>query len=137
YGKFGFIPASEQLTTLLELSAGVAKPNTEFFIWPETALSSDRGGIDEEQFRAHAAYERVTDSLDDYKNGNVLSGLESCQNYNYGKAVTARDYGNGVFLDPLNAAVLIDQSSKLQFYQKSKLVPGLEQLPFGNSLSFM
>src|SRR5690606_13655098 len=70
YGKFGFIPASEQLTTLLELSAGVAKPNTEFFIWPETALSSDRGGIDEEQFRAHPAYERVTDFLDDYKNGN-------------------------------------------------------------------
>src|SRR5690606_41795295 len=70
YGKIGFIPASEKLTRLLELSAGVAKPCTEFFIWPETALSSDRGGIDEEQFRAHPAYERVTDFLDDYKNGN-------------------------------------------------------------------
>lgn len=137
YGKFGFIPASEQLTTLLELSAGVAKPNTEFFIWPETALSSDRGGIDEEQFRAHPAYERVNDFLNDYKNGNVLSGIESYQIYNYAKTVTARDYGNGIFLDPFNAAVLIDQSSKLQFYHKSKLVPGVEQLPFGNTLSFM
>lgn len=137
YGKFGLIPPAEQLTTLLELSERVAKPNTEFFLWPETALSSERGAIDEEQFRAHPAYERVIDFLNRYKNGNVLSGIESYQIYNYAKTPTARDYGNGVFLDPFNAAVLIDQSSKLQFYHKSKLVPGVEQLPFGETLSFM
>src|SRR5690606_23055221 len=28
-------------------------------------------------------------------------------------------------------------SSKLQFYHKSKLVPGVEQLPFGEALAFM
>src|SRR5690606_8283939 len=137
YGKIGLIPPAQQLTTLLELSERVAKPNTEFFLWPETALSSERGAIDEEQFRAHPAYERVIDFLNRYKNGNVLSGIESYQIYNYAKTPTARDYGNGVFLDPFNAAVLIHQSSKLQFYHKSKLVPGVEQLPFGETLSFM
>ncbi|PRD47890.1 apolipoprotein N-acyltransferase [Sphingobacterium haloxyli] len=137
YGKFGPIPPSAQLSTLLELSERVAKPNTEFFLWPETALSSERGGIDEEQFRAYPAYERVVSFLDKYKNGNVLSGIESYRIYNHAKTATARDFGNGVFLDPFNAAVLIDQSSKLQFYHKSKLVPGVEQLPFGETLSFM
>lgn len=137
YGKFGSISPEEQLSTLLELSEGVAKPNTEFFIWPETAISSERGGIDEDQFRGHPAYERVINFLDHYKNGNVLSGIESYQIYNRAQTPTARDFGNGVFLDPFNAAVLIDQSSKLQFYHKSKLVPGVEQLPFGEALRFI
>src|SRR5690606_9919631 len=107
YGKFGFISPDQQISTLLELSARVAKPNTEFFIWPETAISSERGGIDEEQFRAYPAYERIIDFLDNYKNGNVLSGIESYQIYSEPKTPTARDYGNGIYLDPFNAAVLI------------------------------
>ena len=37
----------------------------------------------------------------------------------------------------MNAAVLIDGSSKLQFYHKSKLVPGAEKLPFGEALDFL
>ena len=137
YGKFGRISPTDQLSTLLKLSERVGKPNTEFFLWPETAISSERGGIDEEHFRSDPAYERIIDFLDNYKNGNVLSGIESYQIYNYPKTATARDYGNDTYLDPFNAAVLIDQSSKLQFYHKSKLVPGVEQLPFGEALHFM
>lgn len=137
YGKFGFIPAAEQLTTLIELSEGVAKPHTEFFLWPETALSSDQGGIEEEAFRSYPSYERITHFLDRYKNGNVLSGIESYQIYNYPKTPTARELAPDTFFDPFNAAVLIDGSSKLQFYHKSKLVPGVEQLPFGEALGFL
>ena len=136
YGKFDFISSEEQLTNLIALSNSVGKPNTEFFIWPETAISA-RGGINEEEFRAYPAYDRIQSFLDTYKNGNVLSGIESYQIYNYQKTMTARDYGDNRFLDPFNAAVLIDESSKLQFYHKSKLVPGVEQLPFGDILAFM
>lgn len=136
YGKFGFITPEQQLTTLIKLSEKVAKPNTEFFLWPETAISG-RNGINEDTFRAHPAYEEIQQFLNNYKNGNVLSGIESYQIYNYAKTSTARDYGDSIFLDAFNAAVLIDQSSKLQFYHKSKLVPGVEQLPFGEALAFM
>src|SRR5690606_39676955 len=58
YGKFGYIPPEEQLNRLIQLSAEVAKPNTEFFIWPETAISA-RGGINEEEFRSYPAYEQI------------------------------------------------------------------------------
>src|SRR5690606_10854283 len=71
-----------------------------------------------------------------YHNGNVLSGIESYQIYEDQKTLTARPYGN-VFYDSFNAAVLVDGSSKLQFYHKSKLVPGAEKTPFGKSLAFM
>ncbi|MFD1768228.1 apolipoprotein N-acyltransferase [Sphingobacterium suaedae] len=136
YGKLRNIPPQEQLEDLVRLSESVAQPNTEFFIWPETAISAS-GGIDENEFRSYPAYERTVQFLNKYKNGNVLSGIESHQLYTFPKTPTAREVVPGRFFDPFNAAVLIDQSSKLQFYHKSKLVPGVEQMPFGGALAFM
>ncbi|WP_164126819.1 apolipoprotein N-acyltransferase [Sphingobacterium luzhongxinii] len=135
YQKFGSITPEEQLDRLFKLSESVAKPNTEFFLWPETAIS-DRNGIDEEEFRAYPAYENSVSFLEKYHNGNILSGIESYRMYSDQKTPTARPYGDR-FEDYFNAAVLIDGSSKVQFYHKSKLVPGVEQMPFGKALSFM
>lgn len=81
YQKFGRITPEEQLTTLIALSEKVAKPNTEFFIWPETAISAQQG-INEDEFRSQTAYSRIITFLDKYKNGNVLSGIESYRVYN-------------------------------------------------------
>src|SRR5690606_12504597 len=68
YGKSGYIAPEEPLENLISLSESVAQPNTEFFIWPETAISS-RGGINEEDFRQYPAYERIVNFLGKYFNG--------------------------------------------------------------------
>jgi len=135
YIKFQISP-EEQLNTLFSLSSSVAKPNTEFFIWPETALSQN-GDFDEESLRETYSYQRILKFLDQYKNGNVLSGIESYQLYNYAKTATAREIAPNIYQDNFNAATLIDYSSKLQFYHKSKLVPGVEQMPFGAAMNFL
>lgn len=135
YIKFQLSP-QEQLNTLFSLSKSVAKPNTEFFIWPETALSQP-GDFDEENFRDTYSYQQILNFLDAYKNGNVLSGIESYQRYNFAKTATAREIAPHVFQDNFNGATLIDYSSKLQFYHKSKLVPGVEQMPFGAAINFL
>lgn len=135
YGKFGPISPEEQLETLVRLSESVAPPHTEYFIWPETAISA-REGINEETFRDYPAYQRTLSFLDHFKNGSVLSGIESYIIYPDQRTSTARAYSN-VFVDHFNSSVLIDNSTKLQYYHKSKLVPGAEQLPFGNAVKFM
>lgn len=135
YGKYGYIAPEEQLENLIRLSESVAQPNTEFFIWPETAISS-RGGINEEDFRQYPAYERIVSFLGKYFNGNVLSGIESYALYDDKKTPTARPLGDK-YVDSFNSSTLIDGSSKLQYYHKSKLVPGVEQMPFGKILAFM
>lgn len=135
YIKFRISP-EEQLNTLFSLSNSIAKPNTEFFIWPETALSQN-GDFDEENLRETYSYQRILQFLDQYKNGNVLSGIESYQLYNYAKTTTAREIAPHIYQDNFNAATLIDYSSKLQFYHKSKLVPGVEQMPFGAAMNFL
>ena len=135
YQKFGTITPAEQLETLISLSKSVAKPNTEFFIWPETAIS-EQGGISEEDYRQYPSYERIVRFLDEYHNGNVLSGIESYSIYQDAQTPTARQFGGG-YIDHFNSSTLIDGSSKLQYYHKSKLVPGVEQTPFGTFLNFM
>ncbi|MVZ66437.1 apolipoprotein N-acyltransferase [Sphingobacterium sp. DK4209] len=135
FGKWGPITPEEQLSVLTNLSQKVAKLNTEFFIWPETAIS-DRNGVNEEEFRDYPQYQKILTFLEPYHNGNVLSGIESYALYSDQRTPTAKKIGN-LFCDRFNAGVLIDGSSKLQFYHKSKLVPGAELLPFGNTLSFL
>src|SRR5690606_3025721 len=135
FGKWGPITPEDQLNVLTNLSQKVAKLNTEFFIWPETAIS-DRNGINEEEFREYPQYQKVLQFLEPYHNGNVLSGIESYVLYADQRTPTAKPIGN-MFYDSFNAGVLVDGSSKLQFYHKSKLVPGAELMPFGKALSLL
>lgn len=135
YEKFGSVSPDEQLDILIHLSKTQAKVNTEFFIWPETAIS-ERRGINEQDFRAYPSYNKIVDFLKQYKNGSVISGLESYAIYPDKKTFTSREFGHQ-FIDNFNSSTLIDGSTKLQYYHKSKLVPGVEQLPFGHILAFM
>ncbi|SFC49074.1 apolipoprotein N-acyltransferase [Parapedobacter composti] len=135
YGKFTFITPQEQTENLIRLSESVGQPNTEFFIWPETAIAR-QGGYNEDEFHRDPVFLRIQDFLNAYKNGNVLSGIEGHRIYSHPETPTARAY-DGIYYDAFNSAVLIENSAKLQFYHKSKLVAGAEQFPFGGALSFM
>ena len=135
YEKFESLPASEQIKRLIHLSDSIAQANTEYFIWPETAISE---GTNEGQIQTNLNYSTVQSFLRKYRNGNVLSGIESYLLYDSPKTATARYLEeNGQYLDVFNAAIQIENSSKPQFYHKSKLVPGVEQTPFSSSLSFL
>jgi apolipoprotein N-acyltransferase len=135
YEKFGSLPAEVQIKNLIRLSDSVALPNTEFFIWPETAIPE---ATNEATIRESSSFHQIQNFLDHYKNGSLLTGIESYLIYDSAKTLSATYYPhlNG-YVDAFNAAVLIENSGKVQFYHKSKLVPGVEQLPFKNALAFM
>lgn len=135
YEKFGGLNASAQIARMIHLSDSLGQPNTEYFIWPETAISQE---TEESNVRTEPNYLAIQSFLSKYKNGNVLSGIESFTIYDSQKTETARyDDLRKVYFDVFNAAVLIENSPKVQFYHKSKLVPGVEQTPFSNSLGFL
>lgn len=135
YEKFGSIPASEQTRNLIKLSDSLGQTNTEYFIWPETAIP---GYIDEDRILNDQNFLAVQNFLKKYKNGNVLTGIESFRAYDSQKTKTARYHDqSGRYYDAFNAATQIENSSKTQFYHKSKLVPGVEQTPFSSALSFL
>nr|WP_305121194.1 apolipoprotein N-acyltransferase [Pedobacter xinjiangensis] len=135
YEKFNSLPANEQVKRLIYLSDSLGQPNTEYFIWPETAISES---ADEERIRFDSNYVSIKSFLQKYKNGNVLSGIESYLLYDTAKTPTARyNEQNGIFYDAFNAAIQIENTARVQFYHKSKLVPGVEQTPFSSALSFL
>lgn len=135
YEKWGPVPSGVQVQRLIHLSDSVAKPNTEYFIWPETSIPDF---VDENEIRTNPNFYMVQNFLGKYKNGNVLTGIESYLLYDSAKTPTARFVERmGKYSDYFNAAINIENSAKVQFYHKSKLVPGVEQLPFASVLSFM
>ncbi len=134
YTKFN-IPSYQGIQLLTHLSDSLAQPNTEYFIWPETAISDD---INEDSFENSSQYNQVRQFLAKYKNGNVISGISTYKIYPDAHTLTAQHLSQGSdYLDVFNAAVNIENSGKLQFYHKSKLVPGAEAMPFGSALSFL
>jgi apolipoprotein N-acyltransferase len=68
----------------------------------------------------------------------VLTGAETYKLYNNQATSTATyDPQGKVYFDNFNSAVNIENSAEVQFYHKSKLVPGAEAMPFGSALSFL
>ena len=135
YQKFGAISATEQLQILTHLSDSVAQVNTEYFVWPETAVPNYS---DEESIRSTADYMRLQQFISKYKNGSLITGIESTRRYNDQKTVTAQlDPNTGMYKDTFNAAIQVENSSNVQFYHKSKLVPGVEKMPFPELFTFL
>jgi len=135
YAKGGEIPAYQQVATLTKLSDSIAQVNTEFFIWPETAIPDP---IDEDHIRTNNYFVQAQRFLNKYKNGNIITGAETYKIYNTRETKTASPMpGTRQFADSFNTAVNIENSAEVQFYHKSKLVPGAESLPFGDALSFL
>lgn len=132
--KFESMSTDAQVDVLIKLSDSFAQANTEFFIWPETAI----GDLYEETFLNASSIMKIKKFLDRYKNGNVLCGATTIKQYESPETVTARKFQNGACCyDVFNSALLIENSPLIQVYHKSKLVPGVEQIPYPYLFKFL
>jgi apolipoprotein N-acyltransferase len=66
----------------------------------------------------------------------MVIGLSSYREFQPNETIskTARKTPRGTFYDAYNTAAQFDSCSKIQIYHKSKLVPGVEKMPFGDLL---
>lgn len=135
YAKYGSLTPEQQLDKLVHLSKEKGQVNTEFFIWPETALV---GYTEESDFRLTAHFKSVQVFLDSFKNATVITGAETYLTYPKKETLTAKfNKENNFWWDSFNTAVAIENTPKLKFYHKSKLVPGVEKMPFPEVLSIL
>ncbi|HEY0770095.1 MAG TPA: apolipoprotein N-acyltransferase, partial [Sphingobacteriaceae bacterium] len=87
YAKWGSLSSSAQIEKLIHLSDSAAQPNTEYFIWPETAIPEY---INENEIQTNSNFLKAQDFLKKYKNGNLICGIESYLLYDSAKTPTAR-----------------------------------------------
>lgn len=134
--KFDELPAEIQIRRMIHLSDSLGQKNTEFFLWPETAL---QGGIFENDLSRDYHVSLVRNFITRYKNGNVLTGASTYMQYEKKETPTARVYSNGqCCYDAYNTALFIESfSPEVQVYHKSKLVPGVEQMPYPGLFRFL
>ncbi len=135
YGKVTAIPPFQQISILTHISDSLGQANTEFFIWPETAISEQ---VNEDKIRNNEYFLQAQQFLSKYKNGNLITGAETFKIYSKDASPTATyDPQAHEYFDNFNTALNIENSAEVQFYHKSKLVPGAEALPFAGTLSFL
>jgi apolipoprotein N-acyltransferase len=128
----------DQLAKLLQLVSTVIDSNTSLIIGPETALAN---GMWEEEIPLNENIIVLKKYLLSYPNCNVLLGLSSFKAYeaaDANKPITARKLKNAnIYFDAFNTALLLQPNGSLQLYHKSKLVPGVEQMPYPKIFGFL
>ena len=135
-GGSRFIPYEQQLERLINLSEKMITPETEFVAWPETAIP---GGMDINKFEEYRQIQRIRQFLQKYPHVTLVTGIDGFQFYNpQTKTATSREAGNqGVWYDAFNTAIKVTADGGIESYHKSKLVPGVERMPYPQVFTFL
>ena len=124
------ISSPNQVAMMINQSKTKLTQNTEFLVWPETAING-HGGFRESNFKNSTEYSLIQHLLKEYPDLTIISGLnayEICKDQL--NPPEFAPYARGVgYYESYNATVMITEDS-LSFYHKSKFVPGAEQIPF-------
>lgn len=130
-------PASDQLAKLLRLSSTLIDSNTQLLIGPETALAE---GIWEEEIFIDKNIRTLRHFNAAFPRLQILLGLSSYHAYLEGEkhSPSARKFKDAeAYYDAYNTAMLLNYGDSVQLYHKSKLVPGVEVIPYPALFGFL
>lgn len=120
----------QQVIKMLQLAEQKITDKTEYLILPETALAEN---IWEEELEQSSAIRLLRTFISKYPKLKIVVGASTTKLYLAGDklSATARKLGNtGNFYDAYNTGLQIDSTKTIQVYHKSRLVPGVEKMPF-------
>lgn len=119
-----------QFFKVLNLIKGKISDKTDYLVLPETFITEN---IDESTLNYSQEIKWFRDSLiSNYPKLKIVAGGNTYIIYRNEKEITAtarKDQMDGLYFDLYNTALQIDWSTT-QVYHKSKLVPGVERMPF-------
>jgi apolipoprotein N-acyltransferase len=128
-GTENFIPFEQQVEKFISLSESQITSKTRFVLWPETAID---GVFLEQTLEEQPIIQRIRNFVQKHPQISLLSGITSYTIYENKKAApsTARFREDVGYYDVFNTGIFIDQQKPVEIYHKSKLVPGVEQMPY-------
>lgn len=137
YEKFVAIPSIDQTRTQLTEAAKVADSTVDYFIAPETSINSN---IWMDRIEDVPDIRMIRDFLSAYPGAAYVPGIVCMKVYFPGDKLTdnVRDIlGSNLKYETFNAAIQLDSTKNIPFYFKSKLVVGVETMPFAKYLKFL
>lgn len=130
--KFDLDYAS-QFQKMLQLINGKINNETDYLVLPETFITGiEWFGVNENEIEKSEEIKWFRDSLiSRFPQLKIVVGASSYLIYKDEKSATAtsRKDRSGTYFDCFNTAMQIDKD-RVQVYHKSKLVPGVERMPF-------
>ena len=135
YNKFQALTQDQQnailegmITKELEYRKNDSTAAPLLVLTPETFTSDIIVG----QYERSRTWRRFTSLLESYPNVNMLFGASAYDYINSQEApsYTARDLGQGLWVESHNSALMIDGSRRTEIFHKSKLVVAVEHTPY-------
>lgn len=142
--KFGGVDPLKQLDHMLDLAESRTTDRTALVVMPETALQEPVNvdlsgpsplldGLWENDLAASRSAERIRAFQSSHPGLAVITGMSSAYLFPRGAVLplTARPLGrSGYFYESYNAAMFLPSTGPVEHYHKSKLVAGVEAMPF-------
>ncbi|MFO8236468.1 MAG: apolipoprotein N-acyltransferase [Bacteroidales bacterium] len=133
--KFEELTNSQQIDIMLNLADSIADNRMDYLIGPETAVAE----VNLDSLENDKLIQSFDEMVEDYPDLHIVLGLDGYRNYNSKQEAprTARQRSdkNG-FYAVYNSAIQIDSSRIYPVYHKSKLVSGVEKMPYSGLLQF-
>jgi apolipoprotein N-acyltransferase len=136
YQKFNPELEKYQIEKLLKLTSQQLDSSVALVLYPETGVP---GYINEINLRGNSLHDTLFNFVAKHPYLNILTGINSysvLQPNEEKKSYSSFNKANNFWYNEFNTAALINNQS-IQLYHKSKLVPGVEIMPYINVLSFL
>lgn len=130
YNDKFYVEPQIQLQNLLIQLNGKLDSTVDFLVLPETYLTEDfTEGQENESYSIHFLMDSI---MALHPNLTIVSGASTFKVYKPGDAVSStarRDGKSDIFFDYYNTGLQLNNEG-ISYYHKSKLVPGVERMPF-------
>lgn len=130
--KFDRATFYNQNLQILNLITSKTSKKTELIIAPETAIS---GSFLESRIESTLFYSMYKDRLQKW-NTDLLIGASTMKTFTAKNSKSSLPMKNGGFYEYYNTSVLLRADERKQFIHKSKLVAGVEQIPYSQYIPF-
>ncbi|WP_047547835.1 apolipoprotein N-acyltransferase [Psychroserpens sp. Hel_I_66] len=116
-----------------ELSNSKITDETDFVIAPETFLAESTRLP---EFDNSLLKNRFDQYVGEHPNVNVLTGVSFIDTFSNPQLIKkeTNQYSKTLWYDDYNSAILINSNNKVQYYNKSRLVVGIENFPYQDIL---
>jgi apolipoprotein N-acyltransferase len=137
YQKFVSIPSIQQTQTQLDEAARLADSTVDYFIAPETSINNE---IWINRIEQVPDIQMIRRFIENYPGAIYVPGIQCYKVYHPGDKLTDNASpipGTDLMYESFNAAIQIDSTTNIPFYFKSKLVVGVEKMPYVKYLKFL
>lgn len=126
----------ELVQELLSLSESQLTPETEWLVWPETAIP---GGMDVNNLDSFHQVKAIKALLDNYPGLTLVTGIDGYEVYDREQPTATARWSNHweFWFDSYNTAIRVGGGLPPGYYHKSKLVPGVERMPYPHLFRFL